>query len=131
VIAYEHDASRFTAADVAPFFAGWPVRPSTERALSSLKGSDAVVLAWEGDRLVGFATAISDGAMFAYMPLVEVIEERRGAGVGTFLVRSLQERFEDLYGFDLCCDDEVVPYYERLGMTRVNGMVRRRPDALE
>lgn len=36
----------------------------------------------------------------------------------------------DRYGVDQCCDDDVVGFYERLGFVRVNGMVRRRPEAL-
>ncbi len=32
---------------------------------------------------------------------------------------------------DLVCDETLVPFYERLGMTRVTAMVIRRPETLE
>jgi hypothetical protein len=37
-------------------------------------------------------------------------------------------RLRELYAIDLVCDDNVVPFYERLGFGRVNGMVRRNFD---
>lgn len=124
------EVAGLTGADVEPFFEGWPQPPSTGRMLEALHGAAHVALAWEGDRLVGFATALTDGALFASVPLVEVVADRRGEGIGSSLIRSLLDRFPDLYGVDLCCDDDVVPFYERLGFTRVNGMVVRRPEAL-
>ncbi|UQN06831.1 hypothetical protein [Deinococcus sp. QL22] len=30
-----------------------------------------------------------------------------------------------LYAVDLCCDDNLIPFYERLGMQRGTAMVRR------
>lgn len=32
----------------------------------------------------------------------------------------------DLYMVDAACDDDVVPFYERLGFTRSNAMIMRR-----
>jgi GNAT superfamily N-acetyltransferase len=124
------DASTVGADDVEAFFHGWPVRPSSEQILAAIRGADEVALAWDGDRLVGFATAVTDGALFAHVLLVEVVEDRRGEGIGSRLVTALTERFDGLYGVDLCCDDDVVPFYERLGFTLVNGMVVRRPRVL-
>ena len=129
-VRYTRDPAELDPSDVSPFFEGWSPKPSEGRILAALTGADTVALAWEGDRLVGFATAITDGAMFAYLPLVEVVADRRGVGIGSALIRDLHERHRDLYGLDLCCDDDVVPFYERLGLTRVNGMIVRRPEAL-
>lgn len=124
------DVDVLTEKDVISFFASRPQPPSAGRILAAIRGASEVSLAWEGERLIGFATAVSDGALFAYVPMVEVVSDRRGEGIGTALVRFLVGRFEDLYGVDLCCDDDVVPFYERLGFSRVNGMVLRRPEAL-
>ena len=129
-IRFAEDPAEVRPEHLESFFEGWPSRPAPERSLAAIAGADAVVLAWDGERLVGFATALTDGAMFASMPLVEVVADRRGRGIGAELVRRLQERFAGLYGFDLCCDDDVVPFYERLGLGRVNGMITRNPAAL-
>jgi GNAT superfamily N-acetyltransferase len=130
VITYSTDASRVRADDLSPFFEGWPTPPGTGRRLDAMRGADHVVLAYEGDRLVGFATALTDGALMAAVPLVEVVATHRGRGIGAELVRHLVDALGDRYGIDLCCDEDVVGFYERLGFARVAGMVRRSPAAL-
>jgi GNAT superfamily N-acetyltransferase len=130
VITYRLDASGVERQDLAPFFEGWPTPPSLDRRLAAVRGADHVAIAFDGDRLVGFATALSDGALMAYLSLLEVIASHRRRGIGTGLVRALEREIGDLYGLDLCCDEEVVPFYERQGFSRVAGMVRRSPQAL-
>ncbi|WP_373604603.1 hypothetical protein [Bhargavaea cecembensis] len=51
--------------------------------------------------------------------------ERQGEGVGRELVERMLKQLGNLYMIDLCCDDGLVPFYEQLGMHRVNGMVLR------
>jgi GNAT superfamily N-acetyltransferase len=130
VITYRLDASGIEPEDLAPFFEGWPTPPSLDRRLAALRGADHVAVAFDGDRLVGFATALSDGALMAYLSLLEVIASHRRRGIGTGLVGALEREIGDLYGLDLCCDEDVVPFYERRGFSRVAGMVRRSPHAL-
>jgi GNAT superfamily N-acetyltransferase len=130
VIAYRDDAAGLDTRQLDPFFEGWPVPPSAERRLACLTGADLVELAFDGERLVGFATALSDGALTASIPLVEVVSSHRGQGIGSELVRRLVARLDRLYGVDVCCDPEVVPFYARLGFARVEGMVLRRPGGL-
>ena len=130
MIAYRLDASGIERQDLAPFFEGWPTPPSLERRLTAVRGADHAAFAFDGDRLVGFATALSDGALMAYLSLLEVIASHRRRGIGTGLVRALERDIGGLYGLDLCCDEEVVPFYERQGFSRVAGMVRRSPHAL-
>jgi GNAT superfamily N-acetyltransferase len=112
-------------ADLEGFFVGWPTPPAPDARLALLRGSDHVVLAWDGDRLVGFVTALSDGVLMAYVPLLEVLPDHQGTGVGTALVNRVLDEIGDLYGVDVCCDDDLVPYYERFGFQRVAGMVLR------
>ena len=87
-----------TPADLEGFFVDWPVRPSPERHLEILRGSDHVVLAREGDdgRVVGFVTAISDGVLSAFIPLLEVLPEWQGHGIGSELVRRILGELDEL-----------------------------------
>ena len=110
---------------LAGFFEGWPSPPSPERHLALMRGSSHVVLARDADEIIGFATAISDGVMAAYIPLLEVRREWRGKGVGQELVRRLLAQLERLYMVDVVCNPELVPFYERFGMTPLAGMARR------
>ena len=83
------------------FFVGWPSPPSPERHLEVLRRSSHVVVARDGERVVGFVTAISDGVLSAFIPLLEVLPEYQGRGIGTELVRRLLARLDGLYMVDL------------------------------
>ena len=128
---------RTTAADVRwdqldGFFVGWAVRPSAAALLDHLTRSYrcAIAIDLNGDRVVGFATAISDGMLAASIPLVEVLPGWHERGIGTELMTVLLEQLKHLYMVDLACDDDVRPFYERLGMTPTTAMIRRNRDAL-
>jgi len=97
------------------FFVGWPSPPSPERHLELLRGSAAVVLARDGERVVGFVTAISDGVLSASIPLLEVLPDYQGRGIGTELMRRILARLDGLTMVDLSCDAPLEPFYARLG----------------
>lgn len=107
------------------FFVGWPNPPSPEAHLEILQGSYAVVLAMDEERVIGFVNAISDGRLAAFIPLLEVLPEYQGQGIGTELMRRMEERLSQLYSLDLVCDPDVQPFYERMGWQKTAGMSRR------
>lgn len=113
------------------YFVGWPNPPSPETHLALLQGSSAVWLAVDdaAGMVVGFVTAISDGVLAAYVPLLEVLPGYQDRGIGTELVRRMLASLADIYMVDLLCDEELQPYYERLGMRRATGMLVRNYDA--
>jgi ribosomal protein S18 acetylase RimI-like enzyme len=106
-------------ADLEGFFVGWPNAPSRQRHLDLLRGSSHVVLALAGRRVVGFVSAISDGVLSAYVPLLEVLPQYQARGIGAELMRRLLAELDGLYMVDLSCDEELVPFYDRLGLQRV------------
>jgi ribosomal protein S18 acetylase RimI-like enzyme len=111
------------------FFAGWPNPPSPDAHYQILASSAEIVLARLADgTVVGFMTAISDGISCAYIPHLEVLPEYQGQGIGLELVRRMLEKLRHLYMIDLVCDPSLQPFYERLGMRAVVGMVRRNHD---
>lgn len=111
------------------FFAGWPNPPSPDAHYRILANSAEIVLARIDDgTVVGFITAISDGVSCAYIPHLEVLAEHQGRGIGTELVRRMLARLSHLYMIDLVCDPALQPFYERLGMRPVVGMVVRNYD---
>ena len=132
MIEYEESADRLAPADLDGFFVGWPNRPSTELPRRMLRGSEHVVLArdTETGRVVGFVTAVGDGALSSLIPLLEVLPEYQGRGIGSELVRRMLGLLEDRYVVDLCCDEELVPFYERLGLSQWVGMGIRNHGAL-
>lgn len=110
------------------FFVGWPNPPSEETFKNLLKSSYKFVLAIESNKLIGFITCISDGVLSAYIPFLEVLPEYQGRGIGRELVKKLKNELNHLYMIDLLCDEELIPYYEKLGMHKAQGAFVRNYD---
>lgn len=109
------------------FFVDWLDPPNPQTHLKLLKNSSKVVIALDGNtnQVVGFITAISDGVLSAYIPFLEVLPEYKNNGIGEELVKRMLKELDDIYMVDLCCDDDLVPYYEKFGMLKSNGMLVR------
>jgi ribosomal protein S18 acetylase RimI-like enzyme len=127
MIAYADSVGNITAENLQGFFVGWPNPPSPETHLKLLANSDQVVLAVDDEtgNVVGFITAISDGVLSAYIPLLEVLPTYQKRGIGQELVRRMLEKLSRLYMVDLLCDPELHPFYERFGMKPGFGMMLR------
>jgi predicted N-acetyltransferase YhbS len=66
--------------------------------------------------VVGFITAISDGVLSAYIPLLEVLKPYQGQGIGGRLVQRMLDQLNGYYMIDLLCDPELESFYARFGM---------------
>lgn len=107
-------------------FEGWAAPPTPAEHLSILRNSSHVVVARDdAGTVVGFVNALSDGALAAYIPLLEVLPGHRHRGVGTELVRRLLERLHGFYMVDVMCDDDLLPFYARLGFVPARGAIIR------
>lgn len=69
----------------------WGRGRTRERVHASVAGSTRVMGLYDGERLVGFARAVSDGVTMAYLADVYVLEPYRGRGLGLALVREMIE----------------------------------------
>ncbi|CAG9607893.1 hypothetical protein NEOCIP111885_01585 [Pseudoneobacillus rhizosphaerae] len=109
------------------FFVDWPNSPNPQTHLKLLQNSSKVVIALDDhtNQVVGFITAISDGILSAYIPFLEVLPEYKNKGIGKELVKQMLNELNDIYMVDLCCDGDLVPYYEKFGMIKSNGMLVR------
>lgn len=127
MISYIDSAEHITARQLAGFFVGWPNPPSPEIHLELLVNGDHIVLAVDDatHSVVGFITAISDGILAAYIPLLEVLPAYQGQGIGSELVRRMLEKLARLRMVDLICDPELQPFYARFGMQPCSGMILR------
>ena len=132
MIVYSTDLGNVVSEDLEGFFVRWPVSPGPERHLAVLRGSEHVVLARDDDsgRIVGFVNVVGDGVLSAFVPLLEVLPEYQGRGIGTELVRRALDLVRDRYAVDVVCDDDLVPFYERFGLQRLTGMALRNPHGL-
>jgi GNAT superfamily N-acetyltransferase len=70
----------------------WAKGRTRERMQHAIDGSARVIGLYKSGDQVGFARVVSDGATFAYLADVYVLDEHRGRGLGVELVREAVER---------------------------------------
>lgn len=126
MVTYQTNLNGIGAAQLEGFFVGWPDPPLPDTHLRILNGSAFVVLALEGNRVIGYISAISDGVLSAYISSLEVLPNHQRRGVGRELVTRMKVLLEGLYMIDLLCDDHVLPFYEKLGFNAAGGAMIRR-----
>lgn len=128
MIKYETTTTNIKESNLSGFFVGWPNPPSNAVFLKLLKNSYRVVIARDEDNVIGFITAISDGVLSAYIPFLEVLPEYQGKGVGAKLLNKMKSELNHLYMIDLICDEDLVSYYEKIGMKKATGAIIRNYD---
>ena len=124
-IRYQSTLEGVTPDAIHGFFVGWADPPAPATLLRMLEGSSHVWLALDGNRLVGYIRAISDGFYAAFLPELEVLPGYQGLGIGTTLLTKLLDDLAGFYSIDGTCDGGLVDYYRRFGFMRGNGMTIR------
>jgi len=106
---------------------GWDNRADDAvRVEAAIAGSREVATAWAGDRLVGMARSVSDGAINAYLAMVVVHPRWQALGVGRRVVTALLEGHDEIR-FALSAADGLTEWYARLGFEPdPRALVRRR-----
>jgi ribosomal protein S18 acetylase RimI-like enzyme len=128
MIQYQTSLEHIQADQLEGFFVGWPNPPTPVTHLEILRRAAHVVLALEGSSVVGFVTAISDGILCAYIPLLEVLPGHQHQGIGSELMRRMLETLSEMYMVDLLCDPDLQAFYSRVGMQESSGMLVRNFD---
>lgn len=128
MIELRQSADGITPEQLDGFFVGWPTPPDQPTHLRLLRSSYAVALAVDDGRVVGFANAVSDGVLSAHIPLLEVLPQWQGQGIGRRLIESLQQQLEHLYMIDIVCDPNLESFYAPLGFQPLLGMAKRNYD---
>lgn len=128
MIEYRDSLDGITPEMLQGFFVGWKTPHTPGQHLEILRNSDYVLLALDTDknRVAGFITALSDHIQSAFIPMLEVLPEYRGKGIGTRLTSMMLERIAHIQAIDLTCDEHLQPFYERFGMLKSVGMVIRK-----
>ena len=99
-------------------------RAGVERMLA---GSAEIVAALDGDELVAFGRAITDGVYLGTLDDIVVASGWRDRGLGTAVVNELLRRpsVAATERVSLHCLPELIPYYERLGFSPSDRTLRR------
>ncbi|KQQ11954.1 GCN5 family acetyltransferase [Methylobacterium sp. Leaf123] len=98
-----------------------PWRPDEDlgRLRRILKGSDLIVTARLGGRLVGVARTLTDFAFCAYLATLAVARDGQGRGIGRRLIAETRMAVGPDVSLLLTAAPGIEGYYETLGMPRV------------
>jgi GNAT superfamily N-acetyltransferase len=99
----------------------WPER--TLAAIGQVLDSAPAVGAWNGERLVGFARAVTDGNFRAYIEDVVVHEAWRRQGVATLMMACLLDELKGIPVVSLFCKAGLVPVYQGQGFQETRQVV--------
>ncbi|MNN12867.1 Acetyltransferase (GNAT) family protein [compost metagenome] len=89
-----------------------------ERIQRMIENADVNISAWDGERLVGIARAITDFSYCCYLSDLAVNKEYQNKGIGTELVRHLQEHLGEEVSLLLLSAPTAMEYYPRIGFEK-------------
>jgi len=132
VIAYETTLKGVWERDPVGFFVGRPTPPSPAKAPEAVARKRRSGPRARGRKRASrrLRDAVGDGGLSAFVLLLEVLPEYQGRGIGSELVRRMLALLEGTYMVDLCCDEDLVEFYERFEIRRWVGMGLRNRDTL-
>lgn len=93
----------------------WGSGKYPDRLPEAMKHSETVISAWDGRKLVGLITVISDGCMNAYIPYVLVHPQWQGKGIGAAMMKMVKKAYSDYLTLTVVALDSAVPFYEKCG----------------
>lgn len=85
------------------------------------KSSLYILAAYAGDKLVGILRAVGDGASVVFLQDLIVLPEYQRQGIGSQLMRSVMEKYTDVYQLQLLTEasEKNIAFYEYLGLKKV------------
>jgi len=125
MITYTSDISVIEAGMLKGFFIDWPHPPTPQKHFEILQKSYKFFAALDENKVVGFINAVSDDVLAAYIPLLEVLPDYQGKGIGGKLLQLMLTELEGLYMIDLTCDQEMQDFYHKFEMRPIFAMGKR------
>ena len=97
---------------------GWSSADRPGELMAALAGSHCVASAWDGSRLVGLGSTLSDGHLVVYYPHLLVHPDYQGRGIGTKIARALISKYQGFHQHVLIADGRAIDFYKKLGFKR-------------
>jgi len=98
-----------------------------ERIQKMLDNANLIVTAWDNDRLVGIARAITDFSYCCYLSDLAVDKDYQKSGIGKKLIDKVKETIGEEVALILLSAPNAMDYYPKVGFDRIdNGYIIRR-----
>ena len=116
-IRYSFELENITEESLKSLFlsVAWESGNFPAKLYEAMMNSHAVVTAWDGDRLVGLANALSDGVMTAYFHYVLTNPAYQGRGIGKTMMEMMMDHYKDYYTKVLISYPKAIKFYKSLG----------------
>lgn len=101
-------------------------RPTDDlpRLKRMIENGDLLITAWDHDKLVGIARAITDFSYCCYLSDLAVDQQYQRQGIGRELIRLVQQQITDEVTLLLLSSPSAMDYYPRNGFDKVENGYR-------
>ncbi|WP_251551605.1 GNAT family N-acetyltransferase [Neobacillus muris] len=121
-ITYQFNAGISAEQLSAVFDASGIRRPTDDlqRLQRMIDHADILLTAWEQEKLIGVARAITDYSYCCYLSDLAVDQDHQKKGIGKELVRLLQQEIGDEVTLVLLASPIAMEYYPNIGFEKIN-----------
>jgi len=128
-ITYKNDGN-ISAVQLAEVFRNSEIRrpvDDLDRMATMLKHANLIVTAWDGERLVGVARALTDFSYCCYLSDLAVDKNYQKRGIGEELIQRVRAGIGEQSMLLLLAAPEAMEYYPKVGFEAVsNGWIMKR-----
>lgn len=102
--------------------AGWTAyTDEPDLLMKAIENSLKVWTLWDGEKLIGLARTIGDGATICYLQDILILKAYQGQGLGSDLLKEVMKEYQNIRQFVLLTDDaeETKNFYKKVGLKEV------------
>jgi N-acetylglutamate synthase-like GNAT family acetyltransferase len=91
-----------------------------DRLRKMIDNANLLITAWEGDKLVGVARALTDFSYCCYLSDLAIHKDYQHNGIGHDLIAAVQDKIGDQCMLLLLSSPEAMDYYPKIGMQKTD-----------